>query len=91
MWLKAKNIQLNRLLKKLDQKRYRSFRISKDISQKVFQLELLEEWTIYNVFNKDLMTQCGKPQFKEQCIDLASPPDIIIKKKNIKWKKYKTI
>ena len=32
MWLENKNIHLNRPLKKLDQKRYRLFRISKDIS-----------------------------------------------------------
>ena len=43
MWPKAKNIYLNRPSKKLDQKRYRSFRISKDISQEAFQLELPKE------------------------------------------------
>ena len=53
MWPKAKNIYLNRPSKKLDQKRYRSFRISKDISQEAFQLELPKEWMIHNVFNKD--------------------------------------
>ena len=43
VWLKAKNIYLDRLSKKLDQKIYGSFRISKDISQGAFQLELPEE------------------------------------------------
>ena len=33
VWLEAKNIQLNQLLKKLDQKRYEPFRISKNIGQ----------------------------------------------------------
>jgi len=42
VWLENKNIQLNQLSKKLDNKRYRSFRIAKDISSGVFQLELLE-------------------------------------------------
>ena len=42
MWLEAKNIQSNQLSKKLDHKIYRSFRISKDIGQEVFQLELPE-------------------------------------------------
>jgi len=64
VWLEAKNIHLNRPFKKLDQKRYRLFRISKDIGQGAFQLELLEGWMIHNVFNKDLFTQCKKPQFK---------------------------
>ena len=36
MWLEAKNIHLNRLSKKLDQKRYRPFRILKNIGQEVF-------------------------------------------------------
>ena len=38
IWLENKNIHLNRLSKKLDQKRYRSFRISKNISLEAFQL-----------------------------------------------------
>ena len=42
VWLKAKNIYSNKLSKKLDQKRYGPFRISKDIGQEVFQLELPE-------------------------------------------------
>ena len=33
MWLKAKNIQLKQLLKKLHQKRYGHFEITKDIGQ----------------------------------------------------------
>ena len=56
IWLKAKNIHLNRPSNKLNQKRYGPFRISKDISQEVFQLELSEEWIIHNVFNEDLLT-----------------------------------
>jgi len=42
VWLDNKNINSNRPLKKLDQKRYRLFRIIKNISQGVFQLKLLE-------------------------------------------------
>ena len=56
MWLENKNIHLNRPLKKLDNKRYRPFRISKDISSGAFQLELLEGWMIYNIFNENLLT-----------------------------------
>ena len=36
IWLKAKNIQSNQLSKKLDKKRYRPFKISKDIGQEAF-------------------------------------------------------
>ena len=42
IWLKNKNIHLNRPSKKLDQKRYEPFRISKNISLEAFQLKLLE-------------------------------------------------
>ena len=42
VWLENKNIHLNRPSKKLDQKRYRLFKILKNISLEVFQLELLE-------------------------------------------------
>ena len=42
MWLENKNIHPNRPSKKLDNKRYGSFRISKDIGLEAFQLELPE-------------------------------------------------
>ena len=42
VWLENKNIYLNQPSKKLDNKRYRPFRISKDIGLGAFQLELPE-------------------------------------------------
>jgi len=42
VWLENKNIHLNQPLKKLDNKRYGPFRISKDIGLGAFQLELPE-------------------------------------------------
>jgi len=56
----------------------------KDIGQGAFQLELPEEWAIYNMFNEDLLTQCSEPQFKQQYMKKALPLDIINEKKNIK-------
>ena len=55
VWLEAKNIYLNQLLKKVNKKRYRHFKISKDIRYEVFQLQLLERWIIHNIFNEDLL------------------------------------
>ena len=90
VWLENKNIHLNRPLKKLDQKRYRPFRISKDIGLGAFQLELPEGWMIHNVFNKDLLTRCKELQFKEQHIEPASLPTIINEEEEYKveevWK-----
>jgi len=40
-------------------------------------LELPEEWAIHNMFNKDLLTRCNKPQFKGQHMELASSLTII--------------
>ena len=74
---------------KLDQKRYRPFRISKNIGLEVFQLELPEEWMIHNVFNEELLTRCNELQFKGQHVELHQ--QLIIKKKNTKLKKYKSI
>ena len=84
IWLKAKNIYSNQPSKKPDKRRYKPFRISKDISQGAFQLELPEEWMIYNLFNKDLLTQCGKFQFKEQHMEPTPIPDIINEEKEHK-------
>jgi len=77
MWLENKNIHLNRPSKKLDQKRYGSFRISKNIGLKVFQLELPEGWMIHNVFNEDLLTRCRESHYKGQHMELAPSPMII--------------
>jgi len=77
MWLENKNIYSNQPLKKLDQKKYRLFRISNDISLGAFQLELPEGWIIHNMFNKDLLTKYKAPQFKEQHMDPAPPLTII--------------
>ena len=77
MWLENKNIHLNRPLKKLDNKRYGPFRISKDIGSEAFQLELPEEWMIHNVFNKNLLTQYVELKFKRQHKKPAPLPTII--------------
>ena len=70
---------MNQPSKKLDQKRYRIFKISKNIGQETFQLELPKGWIIHNMFNKDLPTKCREPQFKEQHVEPAVPPDIVNK------------
>ena len=77
VWLENKNIQSNRPSKKLDNKRYRSFRITNDIGLGAFQLELPEGWMIHNVFNEDLLTQCVELKFKGQNKEPAPPPTII--------------
>jgi len=77
VWLENKNIHLNWPSKKLDNKRYGPFKISKDIGSGAFELELPEGWIIHNVFNEDLLTRCMEPKFKGQYEEPASPPMII--------------
>ena len=79
-----KNIHSNRPSKKLDNKRYRLFKILKDIRSGAFELELPEEWMIHNVFNKDLLTWCVEPKFQEQHKNPAPPPVIINKEEEYK-------
>ena len=80
VWLENKNIQLNQPSKKLDNKKYKSFRILNDIGLEAFQLELLEGWVIHNMFSKDLLIWCIEPKFKGQHEELVPPPMIINKK-----------
>jgi len=61
----------------LNQKRYRPFRISKDIGQGTFQLKLPEGWIIHNVFNEDLLTRCKEPHFKGQHVEPAPSLTIV--------------
>jgi len=77
VWLENKNIQSNRPSKKLDNKRYRPFRILKNIGSGAFQLELPEGWAIHNIFNEDLLTRCVEPKFKGQHKEPTPPPTII--------------
>jgi len=77
---------LNRPSKKLDQKRYKPFRISKDIGLGMFQLKLLEEWIIHNMFNKNLLTKYKELQLKRQHMELAPPPTTINEEEEYKVK-----
>jgi len=86
MWLENKNTHSNRPSKKLDQKRYKPFRISKDIGLGIFQLELLKRWMIHNMFNKDLLTRCNELQFRGQHVEPAPSPTIINKEEEYEVK-----
>ena len=86
IWLENKNINSNSPSKKLDQKKYKLFRILKDIDLGVFQLELLKRSMIHNVYNKDLLTRYNKLQFKGQYVEPALPPTIINKEEEYEVK-----
>ena len=73
----------------MDNKRYRPFKILKNIGLGVFQLELLKGWAIHNMFNKDLLTQCVEPKFKDQHKEPAPLPMIINEEKEYKVKEIR--
>ena len=77
VWLENKNIHSNQPSKKLDNRRYGPFRISKDIGLGAFQLKLPEGWMIHNVFNEDLLTRYVELKFKGQHEEPAPLPTII--------------
>ena len=89
MWLENKNIHLNQPSKKLDNKKYRPFRISKNIGLGAFQLELPEGQIIHNVFNEDLLTRCMEPKFKGQYEKPAPLPMIINEEEEYKVKEVR--
>ena len=89
MWLENKNIQSNRLLKKLDNKRYGPFKISQNIGSGAFQLELPGGWVIHNMFNEDPLTWYMEPKFKGQYKELAPLPTIINEEKEYEVKEVK--
>jgi len=61
----------------------------KDIELGAFELELLEEWMIHNVFNEDLLTQCVEPKFKGQYEKPVPPPMIINKEEEYEVKEVR--
>ena len=84
VWLEAKNIHSNKPSKKLDQKKYRPFKVLKAIGQGAFQLKLPEGWMIHNMFNEDLLTQCKELQYKGQYVEPTPLLDIINKEEEYK-------
>ena len=53
--LASKYIQISKFKKKLDYKNFRLFKVIKVINMQVYQLKLLENWNIYNVFHVSLL------------------------------------
>ena len=82
VWLENKNIHSNRPSKKLNNKRYRPFKISKNIGLEVFELELPEGWMIHNVWSRSSMDSTRTQHLSQQ---------LLIKKKNMKLKKSGSI
>ena len=53
--LVGKYIQISRPKKKLDYKNFRPFKVIRVINTQVYQLKLLDNWNIYNMFYISLL------------------------------------
>jgi len=76
VWLEGKNLRLPFQATKLAPKRYGPFKIIKEISPVMFQLELPLSWKIHDVFHASLLlpyseTTAHRPNFSQP------PPDLI--------------
>jgi hypothetical protein len=56
VWLEGKNLKLSYQATKLMPKRYGPFKIIKEVSLVVFQLELPQMWGIHDVFHSSLLS-----------------------------------
>jgi hypothetical protein len=60
VWLKGKNLKLLYQLTKLALKRYRLFKIIKEVSPVAYQLSLPMVWGIHDVFHSSLLSPYHK-------------------------------
>ena len=55
MWLNVKNIQIKKVFKKLEVRRYELYRILKHLSRQVYRLKLSSKTRIHSIFNVSLL------------------------------------
>ncbi len=55
MWLNVKNIQIKKSFKKLEVRRYKSYRILKHLNRQVYHLKLSSKTCIHSIFNVSLL------------------------------------
>jgi hypothetical protein len=78
VWVEGQNITTTRLMKKLDDKRYRPFEVLRKVGEGAYKLKIPSTWQgIHNVFHEDILTPHNEPRFIGQKKPDASPPEII--------------
>jgi hypothetical protein len=76
VWLEGKNLKLLYQAMKLAPKRYRPFKIIKEVSPMAYQLELPQMWGIHDIFHSSLLlpyheTTAHGPNFSQPPLDLV--------------------
>ena len=82
VWLEATNLKTMHPIAKLALRRYSPFPITQVISPVVYQLKILQNWRIHDVFHMSLLspyveTQMHGPNFEEP------PPDLV--EEQLEW------
>ncbi len=77
VWLDSTNLHLPRPKKKLDDKHVGPFVILEKAGAAAYKLKLPEHWKIHPRFNKKLLTPYIPPNFPNQEVPPAPPPDLI--------------
>ena len=76
VWLEGRNLRIDRPSTKLAPKRHEPFKIKKVLSPITYQLELLAQWKIHDVFHADLLTPYHETQLHGANF-IRPPPDLI--------------
>ncbi len=77
VWLEATHLKTTHPMAKLSPQRYRPFEITKKLSHVVYQLCILQQWKIHNVFHASLLTPYK--EMEEHRPNYHKPPPDVIK------------
>jgi hypothetical protein len=78
VWLEGTNINTNRPIKKLDNKRHGPFKIVGKEGESAYQLKLPKTWKkIYPVFNKKFLSLFTTAQYPSQQLPKPTPPIVV--------------
>ncbi len=79
VWLKATHLKMTHPTAKLSPRRYGPFEIMKKLSHMVYQLHILQQWKIHDVFCASLLTLYK--EMEEHGPNYHKPPPDVIKGK----------
>lgn len=78
VYLEATNINTQRPAKKLDDRRYGPFKITKKVGASAYELAIPKTWkAIHPVFNESLLTPYHEPHFPSQKKPPPPPPELV--------------
>jgi hypothetical protein len=76
VWLEGTNLKTLYPTAKLGPKRYGPFRVTKQLSEAVYRLEIPRQWKVHNVFHTNLLTPYKETELHGPNFT-RPPPDLI--------------